>query len=448
MTAQIVSGLALILAAGAGTRMRSHLPKVLHAVGGQPILGHILETAAASGLTRRAVVVGPDMEAVDAFAKTYPGVSVHIQAERRGTAHAALAAREALEEATGASSGGRVIVFLGDAPLVTPDTVAMLSARLDAGADLVAAGFETTSPTGYGRMLTDGARLLAIREERDASADERRVRLCNSGLMAFRGSVFLSLLEAIGNNNAQKEFYLTDAVEIAHARSLRVGWVAAPEGDLQGINTRAQLARAEADFQARRRAQALTDGVSLVAPETVFFSFDTRLASDVIVEPNVIFGPGVEVAEGARIRAFTHLEGARIGPGAMVGPFARLRPGTYLAEGVRIGNFVEIKATEIGEGAKINHLSYVGDTHVGPRANVGAGAITCNYDGRLKHKTTIGAAGFVGSNATLVAPLTVGDGAYVAAGSVVTRDVPANALVFGRARQETEPGGAARLRKR
>jgi bifunctional UDP-N-acetylglucosamine pyrophosphorylase/glucosamine-1-phosphate N-acetyltransferase len=434
--------LTIVLAAGEGTRMRSDLPKVLHKAAGRSLLAHVLASATAAGSEGLAVVVGPGREDVAAeAARVAPGSHVFVQTERRGTAHAVLAARDAL-------SGGfdDVLVVYGDTPLVRAETLVKLREPLAHGAAVAVLGFEARDPTGYGRLIARGESIVAIREERDASEAERRIRLSNAGLMAIAGEHALDLLERIGDGNAKAEFYLTDIVEVAVRQGLAVAVEAAPEEEVQGVNSRSQLAEVEAAFQARLRAAAMEGGATLVAPETVFFSYDTMLGRDVIVEPNVVFGPGVRVADGAVIHAFSHLEGAHVGAGVSVGPFARLRPGAKLAAGARVGNFVEVKNAEIGEGAKLNHLTYVGDATVGAAANVGAGTITCNYDGVAKHRTEIGAGAFIGSNSTLVAPVSVGEGAYVGAGSVVTADAPADSLTIGRANQVIKLGRAPKLR--
>jgi bifunctional UDP-N-acetylglucosamine pyrophosphorylase/glucosamine-1-phosphate N-acetyltransferase len=432
------TSLGVVLAAGEGTRMRSALPKVLHPVGGLPLVAHVLNALSAAGVDRIAAVVGPGHEAVAALvAKAAPGASVHVQAERRGTAHAVLAARAALE-----AGADDVIVVFGDTPFVTADTVARMRGELARGAAVVVGGMRPADPRGYGRLIVKDDRLVAIREEKDASEAERAIAFVNGGLMAFSGAEALALLDAIGAENAQNEFYLTDAVAIANQRGLAVTALEIPADEAFGINDRAQLAAAERAFQETRRAAAMAAGVTLVAPDTVFFSHDTLLARDVTVEPNVFFGPGVAVEEGVLIRAFSHLEGARVASGATIGPFARLRPGAAIGPGAHIGNFVEIKQAEVDAGAKINHLAYIGDAHVGARANIGAGAITCNYDGAKKHRTEIGAGAFIGSNSALVAPVTIGAGAYVGSGSVITEDVEAEALALGRARQVVKKGWA------
>ncbi|WP_183852578.1 bifunctional UDP-N-acetylglucosamine diphosphorylase/glucosamine-1-phosphate N-acetyltransferase GlmU [Prosthecomicrobium pneumaticum] len=438
------TALAVILAAGDGTRMRSALPKVLHPVAGLPMLGHVLGAAASAGIGRRAVVVGAGGAAVSAFlAKHAPDALVAEQVERRGTAHAVLAAGALL-----AAEPDDVLVLYGDTPLVTPETLSRMRAALAEGAAVVVLGFRPADPTGYGRLIEEDGRLVAIREERDATPAERAIGFCNAGLMAFSGKGLLDLLRAISNDNAKGEFYLTDAVELARARGGRVVALEAPAEEVLGVNTRVELAAVEAIWQSRARKAAMLAGVTMPAPETVFLAHDTRLDRDVLVEPNVVFGPGVSVAEGAVIHAFCHLEGATVEAGASIGPFARLRPGTRLGAGARAGNFVEVKNAEIGAGAKVNHLSYIGDAFVGAQANIGAGTITCNYDGFDKHRTTIGAGAFIGSNSALVAPVAIGDGGYVASGSVITENVDADALALGRASQVAKPGWAARFRAR
>jgi bifunctional UDP-N-acetylglucosamine pyrophosphorylase/glucosamine-1-phosphate N-acetyltransferase len=422
--------------------MRSAIPKVLHKVGGRTLVGHVLAAAKTSGAGSIGVVIGPDRaDVASEVRKQVPSAGVFEQRERLGTAHAVLSARAAL------AAGNDLIVAFGDTPLVRAETFTVLSRALEDSAVAVL-GFRPENPHGYGRLLMDGEQLAAIREEKDATDAERRIGLCNAGIMAFSGKHALSLIEAIGNDNAKREFYLTDAVAIARARGLNVTVREAPEEEVMGINDRAQLAEAEAELQQRMRKAAMEGGVTLVAPQTVFFSADTKLGRDVTIEPNVVFGPGVVVKDGATIKAFSHLEGADVGEGASVGPFARLRPGTKLGAKTRIGNFVEVKAATLAEGAKANHLSYIGDASVGANANVGAGTITCNYDGYDKNRTEIGEGAFIGSNSALVAPVKIGAGAYVASGSVVTDDVPADALALGRGRQTVKEGWAAAERKR
>ena len=434
--------LAVVLAAGEGTRMRSATPKVLHRLAGRSMLSHVLATVAAAEAEAVVVVVGPGRDDVAAEARAaFPGAEIAVQAERLGTAHAVLAARHAI-----ARGYDDVLVLFADVPLIAPDTLAAMRAALAEGAGLVALGFEAADPTGYGRLLTRDGQLLAIREHKDATAAERAVTLCFAGPMALEGGPVLALLERIGNDNAQAEFYLTEAVELTRADGRHCAALACPERDAMGVNDRVQLAAAEAALQARLRLAAMRAGVTLQAPDTVFLSHDTAFGRDVTVEPHVVFGPGVRVEEGAVIHAFSHLEGARVGGGANVGPYGRLRPGAVLGRDAKVGNFVEVKSAEIGDGAKVSHLSYIGDARVGPEANVGAGTITCNYDGYGKFRTEIGAGAFIGSNSALVAPVSIGRNAYVASGSTVTEDVPDDALAIGRARQTTKPGRAATLR--
>ena len=436
------SCLAIVLAAGEGTRMRSQRPKVLHEVAGRSLLAHVLAAVRAAGGTATAVVIGPGAEAVAAEAtRMMPGAEMFVQAERRGTAHAVLAAKTAIER--GADD---VLVIFGDTPLIRPQTLGRMREALAKGAAVVVLGFRPRDPTGYGRLVLDGGELVAIREELDASMAERAIGLCNGGLMAFAGSTALSILTRIGSNNRKGEFYLTDAVAIARAMKLKAVAIETEEDDMRGINTKAQLAETEAALQQRLRKAAMEAGVTLVAPETIFLSADTKFGRDVVVEPFVVFGPGVTVEDNVVIRSFSHLDGAHVGKGALVGPYARLRPGARLGEEVHIGNFVEIKEALIEAGAKVNHLAYVGDARLGAGANFGAGAIVCNYDGVAKHRTDIGKGAFIGSNAALVAPVKIGDGAYVATGSVITQDVPADALAIARGRQVNKEDHAVSLR--
>lgn len=436
--------LAIILAAGDSTRMKSSMSKVLHPIAGLPMIGHVMSAVAASDVGDVALVVGRDGEAVaDAARREGIGMESVHQAERKGTGHAVLCARAAIERGY-----DDVLVAYGDVPLVTPETFTAARQKLAEGADVVVIGFETPNPTGYGRLLVQDGELLAIREERDASDAERQVTRCNSGLMAIDGRKALELLDRIGNGNAKGEYYLTDIVEIARAAGGRVVAVDAPEWQVMGCNNRAELAAIERVWQERRRHQLMLSGVSMIAPETVFLAHDTRIGPDTLIEPNVVFGPGVEIDSGVVIHAFSHIEGAHVSAGASVGPFARLRPGTDLAQNAKVGNFVEIKKAVIGKGAKVNHLSYIGDAFVGAEANIGAGAITCNYDGVNKHETRIGEGAFIGSNSALVAPVSIGDQAFVASGSVITEDVPADALALGRARQEVKPERARTIRAR
>jgi bifunctional UDP-N-acetylglucosamine pyrophosphorylase/glucosamine-1-phosphate N-acetyltransferase len=436
--------LAVILAAGEGTRMKSAVPKVLHRIAGRTLLAHVLEAVREAGIEDVAIVIAPDRDDLAAeVRRLVPGASIHIQSERRGTAHAVLAAREALGK-----GHEDVLVVFADTPLIGPATLRRLCAALETGNAVVALGFEAKDPTGYGRLIRDGeGSLVAIREHRDASAAERASTLCNAGLMALSGRQALPILEAIGNDNAQREFYLPDAVAVARRSGLQAGTILASEEEVMGINDRVQLAEAEAVMQKRLREQAMRNGATLVAPGTVFFSADTQIGRDVVIEPHVVFGPGVVVEDGAIIHSFSHLEGARVGKGVSVGPFARLRPGANLLEGSRVGNFVEIKAAEIGRGAKVNHLSYIGDATVGAASNIGAGTITCNYDGYAKHRTEIGDNAFIGTNSSLVAPVKIGARAYIASGSVITEDVAPDALALGRGRQIEKPGWAREFRE-
>ncbi len=435
--------LAIVLAAGEGTRMRSSLPKVLHQVGHKSLVAHVMTAAQKAGGAEIAVVVGPARDDVAAEAKAVAaGASVFVQRDRLGTAHAVLAAREAI-----AKGADDILVMFADTPLVRPETLRRLRAAIAAGAAVTALGFRPQDPSGYGRLVMKGDELVAIVEDKDATAEERKITLCNGGLMVLAGASALTILDRIGNDNAKGEYYLTDAVAIARELGLKATVIETDEDDVRGINTKAQLAQAEAVLQQRLRAAAMEAGVTLIAPETVFLSSDTTFGKDVTVEPNVVFGAGVTVEDGATIRSFSHLEGAVVGKGARVGPYARLRPGAKLGQDVHIGNFVEVKAATLEDGAKANHLAYIGDARVGAKANIGAGTITCNYDGVNKHLTDIGAGAFIGTNSSLVAPVKIGDGAYVGSGSVVTKDVPADALAIARGRQVNKEGGAARLRE-
>ncbi len=433
------SCLAILLAAGEGTRMKSSRPKVLHEVGGRSLVLHALAAMMAAGADRLAVVIGPDREDVArAVLALAPQAQIFVQRERLGTAHAVLAAQEALEQGQ-----DDVLIGFADTPLILPETFASLRAGLAAGAGVVALGFQAIDPTGYGRLVEKDGSLHAITEHKDATDEERRITLCNAGLMALDGSRALGILTAIGNANAQKEYYLTDAVAVGRSQGLSAMAVTAPESEVQGVNDRVQLSAAEAVFQSRKRQAAMVAGVTLQAPDTVYFSHDTQLGRDVVVEPNVVFGPGVVVEDGAVIHAFSHLESAHVGQRATVGPFARLRPGAELAEKAKVGNFVEIKAAKIGKGAKVSHLTYIGDAEIGAEANIGAGTITCNYDGYFKYKTIVGEGAFVGSNSSLVAPVSIGAGAYVGSGSVVTKDVAPGALAVARGRQIEKAGWGA-----
>ncbi|MEZ5722548.1 MAG: bifunctional UDP-N-acetylglucosamine diphosphorylase/glucosamine-1-phosphate N-acetyltransferase GlmU [Paracoccaceae bacterium] len=431
----------IVLAAGQGTRMQSDLPKVMHEIGGAPLFAHALASGAALDRARTVVVAGHGFELVEKAALALDEeIVVARQDEQLGTAHAVAQAADAL-----AGVGGDAVVLYGDTPFIRPETLEAMAEARAGGADLVVLGFEAADPGRYGRLVVEDGALTRIVEFKDATEAERAITLCNSGVVMAEAALLFDLVAAVGNDNAAGEYYLTDIVGIANARGLKAVAVRCDEAETLGINTRAELAAAEAAFQARARETAIADGVTLVAPETVFFAQDTFLGRDAVIEPNVVFGPGVTVETGARIRAFSHLEGCHVSRDAVVGPYARLRPGAELAEGARVGNFVEIKNAEIAEGAKVNHLTYIGDAFIGAGANIGAGTITCNYDGVFKHRTHVGAQSFIGSNTMLVAPVTVGDGAMTATGTVVTRDVPAGAMAVGRAKLEIKDGFWTRM---
>ena len=430
----------IILAAGKGTRMQSELPKVLHNVASAPMLVHAMRAGRALEPKRTIIVAGHGFEAVSATARAEdPEVEIVRQEAQLGTGHAVDQARAALDD-----FDGTVIVLYGDCPLIQPRTLEELTATLSTAAVSVL-GFEAENPARYGRLITDGDRLKRIVEFKDATPAERAVRLCNSGVMAASAELLFDLLSEIDANNASGELYLTDVIGKAVGRGLSCTAIRCAERETLGVNSRVELMQAEKEFQTLRRAEALEDGISMPAPETVHFSYDTVIGRDAIIEQNVVFGPGVTVESGAQIRAFSHLEGAHVARGCVVGPYARLRPGAELAEDVKIGNFVEIKASTLDEGAKVNHLSYIGDAHIGARANIGAGTITCNYDGVMKHHTSIGEAAFIGSNTMLVAPITVGQDAMTASGSVITRDVPAGDLAIARSKQDNKAGFSVKL---
>lgn len=432
---------AIILAAGKGSRMRSARPKVLHMIAGQPMLAFVLDAARAAGASQLIPVIRPDMpELADWLGDIEPA----IQPEQRGTGDAAACALGLI-----GVPDQPVLILYGDTPLVQADTLVRMAAAINDGADICVLGFETDRPDGYGRLVTgpDG-QLLDIVEQADASPAQQAITLCNGGLMAVRGDRLAGLLGQLGNDNAQGEFYLTDLVRLARAEKMAALWQLASADEVIGVNSRAELAAAETVMQNRLRSAAMEAGVTLTDPSSVFLSADTKLAADTLIEPSVIIGPSVSIGAGCHIKAFSHIEGAEIGPNCQIGPFARLRPGSRLDEGARIGNFVETKQASIGSGAKINHLSYIGDAGIGDGANIGAGTITCNYDGFGKYKTLIGAGAFIGSHTALVAPVSIGARAIIGAGSVITSDVPDNALSLGRADQQTRPGGAGRFRDR
>ena len=430
-----MSTAAIILAAGLGTRMRSALPKALHPIAGRPMLNHLLATCEAAGFERTVVVVGPGMEGPVRAAA--PHAMVVVQADRLGTGHAALQAAPVLEGFTGDAA-----VLYADNPLISEATLRRLLARRAAGAGLALLAMRPADPGRYGRVVQDepSGDVLRIVEWADADAAERGIGLCNAGALCAPAADLLRWLRALRNDNAKGEYYLTDVVASARAEGRRVAAEEAPEAELRGVNSRAELAEAEAAAQAALRAAAMAGGATLTAPETVFLSWDTRLGQDVTVGPQVVFAPGVVVEDGATVHAFSHLAQCIIRRGAVVGPFARLRPGAEVGPRAHVGNFVEIKASVLGEGAKANHLSYLGDAVVGAGANIGAGTITCNYDGVAKHRTEIGESAFIGSDTALVAPVRVGARALVAAGSVVTEDIPDDAMAVARGRQVNKPG--------
>jgi bifunctional UDP-N-acetylglucosamine pyrophosphorylase/glucosamine-1-phosphate N-acetyltransferase len=441
MTAPIA---AIILAAGKGTRMKSDLHKVLHPIAARPMLLHLIDSFDAAGAAERVVVVGSLREQVEAAVAPL-GVKTVVQEEQLGTAHATLQAKAAL-----AGFDGVAIVCFGDAPFLSAATIQRMVARLDEpdAPKIVVLGFRPLDPGHYGRIIADSdTRILAMVEYKDATPRQRAEPLCNSGVMAVRAADLWPLLERVGNDNAAGEYYLPDIVMIALGDSDRSVVIEAHEAEVLGINSRAELAHAEHHWQQARRRKVMDEGASLVAPETVWFAWDTKIGRDVTIEQNVVFGPGVSIADKVAIHAFCHIEGATILSGASVGPFARLRPGTRLEQGAKVGNFVEMKKAVLGPGAKASHLTYLGDTVVGSGANIGAGTITCNYDGFFKNETRIGHGAFIGSNSALVAPVNIGDGAIIGAGSVVTGDVEANALGITRARQEVKPGWARRFRE-
>ena len=429
-----------VLAAGMGTRMNSELPKVLHKLAGAPLLHHALKSGAPLAPTKTVVVAGHGAELVTKAAKAWDEtIEVVLQAEQKGTGHAVDQARAAL-----ADFDGDVIVLYGDTPFIRPETLeAMVNARRTA--DVVVLGFEAKDPGRYGRLVMQGQSLERIVEFKDASPEERAITLSNSGVICANRETLFDLISAIDNKNASGEYYLTDIVGLANAKGLKATAVTCDESETLGINSRAELAMAEAAYQSRARAEAQENGVTLISPETVHFAHDTLLGRDAIIEQFVVFGPGVTVESDAVIRAFSHLEGCHVGQGAIVGPYARLRPGAELGDEAHVGNFVEIKNAILGTGAKANHLTYIGDADVGEKTNIGAGTITCNYDGVMKHRTTIGARAFIGSNTMLVAPVTVGNDAMTGSGAVITKNVPDGALAVARAPQENKPGAALRL---
>ena len=433
---------AVILAAGKGTRMKSDLHKVLHPIAGRPMLAHLLASVDELAPARTVVVVGSGREQVEPLVAAHGGVVV-VQEPQEGTAHA-------VRQAEGALAGfdGDVLILYADVPFVSAGTMRLMLARLAETPGAVVLAFRPDDPKHYGRILaeSDGA-IVKMVEYKDATAEERALDLCNSGLMAARSADLWGLLARVGNDNAAKEYYLPDIVMIAAAEGRQSAAIEVAPAEVEGVNSRAELAAQEAAWQVRRREAMMADGVSLVAPETVWLAWDTRIGRDTMIEPNVFFGPGVTIAEGVRIRAFSHIEGATVAAGAEIGPYARLRPGAEIGEGAKVGNFVEVKKARLGKGAKANHLSYLGDADIGAGANIGAGTITCNYDGWFKYRTEIGAGAFIGSNSALVAPVSIGAGAIIGAGSVITRDVPADAIAVARGEQSEKPGRAAQFRE-
>lgn len=434
---------AIILAAGKGTRMKSDLHKVLHPIAGRSMLLHLIDSVGRLSPERVVVVTGAGREQVEAAVAPL-GVGTALQAEQLGTGHAVAQARDAL-----AGFDGDVLILYGDVPLVETATMKRMIDRLSE-ADRPAAvvlGFRPSDPAAYGRVIADAdGRIDRMVEFKDASTEERAVTLCNSGLMAVRSEDLFGLLDRVGNDNAAGEYYLPDIVMLAAGDGRHSAVIETGAGEVAGVNSRGELAVVEGDWQQRRRMRAMTEGATLIAPDTVWFSHDTVIGRDVVIEPHVVFGPGVTVADGVTIHAFSHLEGAKVATGADIGPYARLRPGADVREGARVGNFVEMKKAVLGPGAKANHLTYLGDAEVGAGANIGAGTITCNYDGFLKYRTVIGEGAFIGSNSALVAPVTIGAGAIVGAGAVVTSDVEANALALVRAERQTKAGWAKRFR--
>jgi bifunctional UDP-N-acetylglucosamine pyrophosphorylase/glucosamine-1-phosphate N-acetyltransferase len=433
----------VVLAAGMGTRMKSALPKVMHKVAGKPMVNHVIDTAAHLKASKTMVVVGPDMPKLIETVSPHPTFE---QTDRLGTAHAVLAAKEGLQ-----GLSGNVLVLYADSPLFTAETLERLvKAREENDYAVAVLGFRSEDPTGYGRLVTDDKTgdLTAIVEDKECNDAQRQINFCNSGVMCFRAEDMITTLEAIDNANAKGEYYLTDAVEVAQKNGQRCGAVEVDEAETLGVNSRTQLAVAEAIIQDRLRENAMVEGATLIDPASVFFSADTKLGRDVIVEPNIVFGPGVTVGDNAVIKAFSHLESCVVGEGADIGPYARLRPGAEIGAGAKVGNFVEIKKAVVEDGAKVNHLSYIGDARVGAKANIGAGTITCNYDGYRKQHTDIGAGAFIGSNSALVAPVEIGDGAIVGAGSTITGKVTADALTLTRAERIEKAGWAAKFREK
>ncbi|GAA5105313.1 bifunctional UDP-N-acetylglucosamine diphosphorylase/glucosamine-1-phosphate N-acetyltransferase GlmU [Bartonella jaculi] len=436
--------LSIVLAAGEGTRMKSSLPKVLHKIAGLPLICHVVKQMQLLDSSQLAVVVGSGAKEVAKVVESFvKNVMIFEQKERLGTAHAVLSARLALQE-----NFDDVLIVFGDTPLIERDLLVRVRAQLAEGADVVVTGFYASDPTGYGRLVKKNGKLIAIVEEKDASHEERKLSFCNGGIMAMNGKHALSLLEKVSNDNLKKEYYLTDIVSLASREGLDIRVVEVPFDTVRGVNNRFELYETDALWQKHKARDFMLSGVTILKPESVYFSYDTEIEPDVVIEPNVYFGPRVKVQSGAVIHAFSYLEGAIIGTDAQIGPYARLRPGTELARSVKVGNFCEIKQAKVGESSKINHLSYIGDAEIGAHANIGAGTITCNYDGFHKYKTVIDDYAFIGSNSALIAPLIIGKSSYVASGSVITENVPMNSIAFGRARQVIKEDLAEKLRAR
>ena len=432
----------IVLAAGMGTRMKSSIPKVLHKAAGRSLLGHVLHAAKAIAASKVVVVHGPGHDAVKKeSSKILPDCQFAEQAERKGTGHAVMMAENPLQD-----FDGTILILYGDVPLIQPETLNALLSKRDAGHPMAVLGFEAANPTGYGRLLGQGGTITAIREHKDASETERDIKLCNSGIIAITAKHLWPTLRKLTPGNSQGELYLTDVVELMAKAGQACALATCDETEVAGVNDRLQLSTIEAEFQRRLREKAMLEGATLLAPDTVYFSADTKIGKDVIIEPNVFFGPNVTIGDDVEILASSHIEGATVSKGARIGPFARLRPGAEIGENAHVGNYVEIKKAKLGKGAKANHLTYIGDAIVGAGSNIGAGTITCNYDGYEKHLTDIGENVFVGSNTALVAPVKIGAGANIAAGSVITSDVPADALAMTRSPATVKQGWAKRYR--
>ncbi len=432
----------IVLAAGMGTRMKSAIPKVLHKAAGCSLLSHVLQAAKAVDAARVVVVHGPGQGDVKTECrKIIPDCLFAEQIERKGTGHAVMMAETALDR-----FNGKILILYGDVPLIQAETLTALLAKLDAQHSMAVLGFIAANPFGYGRLLGQGGTITAIREQKDATEAERAVTLCNSGIIAIAAQHLWPTLKKISPANAQGEIYLTDVVELMATTGHACALAVCDEAEVAGVNDRLQLSSVEAEFQRRLRRKAMVNGATLLAPDTVYFSSDTKIGMDVVIEPNVFFGPGVTVGDNVEILASSHIEGATIANGARIGPFARLRPGADIGENAHVGNYVEIKKATLGKGAKANHLTYIGDATIGAGSNIGAGTITCNYDGYEKHLTDIGENVFVGSNTALVAPVKVGAGANIAAGSVITHDVPADALAMTRSPSTVKEGWAKKYR--